>query len=214
MLIESLVDGRQHGLGGGGAPVDVMGAVGEDLRLDNGDEAVLLADDGIAGQALGVELDAQLRRLGGADLEDGAPLGEAGAGLVVLLAAGGEGVEALGGGLAGGAGDVDGALVDLDAGEDAVVVEDVDEGLAVGGLLVEGLLEEDDAGEEREGGGGGEEELAEGLTVRLDVLDVDAGQTLSDGAGALVGGEYALPRRRYVLGVLYQFICVNLRNFL
>lgn len=69
-----------------------------------------------------------------------------------------------------------------------MLVEEVDEGLAVCGFLVEGFLEEDDPGEEGEGGGRGEEELAEGLAVGLDVLDVDARQAFSDGAGALIGG--------------------------
>jgi hypothetical protein len=32
----------------------------------------------------------------------------------------------------------------LDTGDDVLLLEDVDEGGAVGGLLVEGLLEEDD----------------------------------------------------------------------
>lgn len=159
VVVERLVDRREHRLGDGGALLNVVGTVGEHLRLNDGHQPVLLADDGVAGQALSILLDGQLRRLGGADLKDGTPLGEASAGLVVLAAPGAEGIKALGGGLAVGSGELDGALVDLDPGDDAVLLEDLDEGLAVGGFLVECLLEEDDAGEVGEGVGGGEEEL-------------------------------------------------------
>lgn len=202
MIIQRLIHGRQHRLRGRRTPVNIMGPICQDLGLHNRHEPVLLTDDGIPRQPLSILLNAQLRRLSGPNLEHGPPLGEACPRLVVLLAAAAQGVEPLRGGLAVGAGDVDGALVDLDPRDDVVLLEDVDEGLAVGGFLVEGLLEEDDAGEVGEGGGGGEEELAEGLPVRLDVLDVDAGETLSDGAGALVGGEDALARGGDVLGVL------------
>lgn len=90
-----------------------------------------------------------------------------------------------------------------------MLLEDVDEGLiAVGGLLIEGLLEEDDAGEVGEGIRGGEEQLPEGPPVRLYVLHIDAGQPLSDGASALVGRQDALPWRCYVLGRLHQLLCV------
>lgn len=112
----------------------------------------------------------------------------------------------MGGGLAIGAGDVNGALVDLDAWDDGILLEDLDEGLAVGGLLVKCLLEEDDAGEVGEGFGGGEEELAERLAVGLDVLDVDARKALSDSARALVGGKDPLAGGGNVLGILNQLI--------
>lgn len=188
LIIECLVNRRQHRLSRGSAFLDIVASVGEDLRLHDGDEPILLTNYRVTSQPLSILLDAQLRRLRGANLEHGAPLGETGASLVELGAARAEGVEALGGGLAVGAGQIDGALVDLDAWEDVVLGEDVDEGLAVGGFLVEGFLEEDDAGEEGEGGGGGEEELAESLAVGFDVLNVYAGEPFPDGAGALVGG--------------------------
>lgn len=188
MIIKRLVNRRQHRLSHGGAFLDVVASVGENLGLDDRHKPVFLTNNGVTGQALGVLLDTQLRRLVGPDLEDGPPLGETGPRLVVLGAAGPQGVEALSGGFAVGSGDVDGALVDLDAGDDVVLEEDVDEGLAVRGFLVEGFLEEDDAGEEGEGGGGGEEKLAEGLPVGFDVLHLDARQPFSDGARALVGG--------------------------
>lgn len=155
VVVERLVDRREHRLSDGlghhqEAPVNVVWPVCEHLQVNDGHQPVLLADDGVAGQALSILLDGQLQRLGGADLKDGTPLGEVSAGLVVLAAPGAEGIKALSGGLTVGSGELDG---------DAVLLEDLDEGLAVGGFLVECLLEEDDAGEVGEGVGVGEEEL-------------------------------------------------------
>lgn len=159
MIIQRLVDRREHSLRDGGTLLNVVGPIGEHLRLDDGHQPVLLTDDCVAGQTLRVLLDGQLRRLGGTDLKDGTPLGESRPGLIVLAAPCAERIEALSGGLAVGSGELYGALVDLDPRDDAVFLEDLDEGLAVGGFLVESLLEEDDAGEAGEGVWGGEEEL-------------------------------------------------------
>ena len=93
------------------------------------------------------------------NLEDGTPLCKACAGLVVLLAPRSERVEALGGGFAIGAGQLDRALVDLDAWNDIVFFKDLDKRFSVRGSLVEGLLEEDDTGDVGEGVRRGEEEL-------------------------------------------------------
>jgi hypothetical protein len=208
VVVERLVDGGEDALGGGGAGLDVVPAVGEDLGLDDGDEPVLLADQRVPREPLGVLLDGELGRLpGGADLEHGAPLGEARAGLVVLGAARAQGVVPLGGGLAVGARDLDGALVHLDPRDHAAGDEQVHERLPVGGLLVQGLLEEDDPGEVVEHAGRREEQLAERLSVGLHVLEVDAGEALADGARRLVGGQDALARRREALGGLDQLIC-------
>ncbi|KAJ4952159.1 hypothetical protein NE237_028991 [Protea cynaroides] len=71
-------------------------------------------DNSVTGQTLGALLDRQLGWLRGSNLEDSMPLGKVVASLVVLLATDTEGVEALGGSLAIGASDTDGALIDLD----------------------------------------------------------------------------------------------------
>lgn len=104
MVVESLVNGSKNGLSDGGAFFNIVRSVGENLWFDNGNQPVLLANDGVTSQALRILLDGQLGRLGGADLEDSTPLGETSAGFVVLLAAGAERVEALSGGFAIGAG--------------------------------------------------------------------------------------------------------------
>lgn len=49
-----LVDSGEHLLGNGGAHLDAVGAVGEDLRLHNGNQAVRLTDRGVARQAVSV----------------------------------------------------------------------------------------------------------------------------------------------------------------
>jgi hypothetical protein len=211
VVVERLVDGGEDALRDGGAGLDVVAAVGEDLGLDDGHEPELLADERVPREALGVLPDGELGGLRGADLEHGAPLGEARAGLVVLGAARAQGVEALRGGLAVGARDLDGALVDLDPRDGAAGADHVHERRPVGGLLVQRLLEEDDPGEVVEHAGRREEQLAERLPVRLHVLEVDAGQALADGARRLVGRQDALARRCQVLGGLDQLICARAR---
>lgn len=113
---------------------------------------------------------------------------------------------ALGGGLAVGAPDIHHTLVDLDAGEDAVLSEELCEELAAGGLLIEGLLKEDDAAEVLQGTRCGEEQFAQDAAVGFVVLDVDAAQTLADGSSGLVGGENALARGGDGLGVLDELL--------
>merc|ERR1711869_135856 len=87
VLVREALEDLGPGLGGdleGG--VDVVLAVEQDLGLDDGDKAVLLADGGVAGEAVGA---VEEGLVGGArgDVHHGAPLGEAGALLVVLGAA-------------------------------------------------------------------------------------------------------------------------------
>jgi hypothetical protein len=114
---------------------------------------------------------------------------------------------ALGGGLLLGAGNLDGALVHLDAREDTTLLEDIDEELAILGLLVQGLLEEDHAAEVLEGARGAEEELAEGAAVLLNVLDVDAGEALANGASGLIRSKDTLARSANVGSVLDELVC-------
>jgi hypothetical protein len=114
---------------------------------------------------------------------------------------------ALGGGLLVGSSELDGALVHLDAREDIGLLEDLDEGLASLGALVEGLLKEDHTADVLEGTRGAEEELTEGTAVVLNVLDVDAGKALADGSSGLVRSEDTLARGANVGSVLDELIC-------
>lgn len=209
MVVQGLVDRSEHGFGDCSALLDIVRPISEHLRLNNRDEPVLLAYDRVPGQPLGVVLDGELGWLGGPDLQDSTPLGEPGTDLVVLGAAGTEGVKPLGGGLPIGARELDDALVNLDTRDHAILLEDLDEGLPGRGLLVQGLLEEDHPREALEGTWGGQEELPEGLAVGLNILDIDAGQALPNGPRALIRREDALARRGNVLGGLDQLICTQ-----
>ena len=64
-------------------------------------------------------------------------------------------------------------LVHLDAGVDALSVQRVDEGSAVGARLVKGLLEKDSTADVLPEVGSRDEELAVTATVLLDVLDTN-----------------------------------------
>ena len=127
------------------------------------------------------------------------PLREARAEGVVVLEPFAEAVEALGDLLAGGEGEVLGAGIDLDAGDRAGRLDQVDERRAVLGLLADGLVIEDDAGD----GGlhrlGAEQHLAVVAASLLGGLDAERVEALGDGAAALVGGKDALALRDHCL---------------
>ena len=180
-----------------------MLAVHEDLGLDDRDQAILLARRGVAREAVGILADGLLGGAGGArrDLEDRAPLGEAGAEAVVLGAARAKPVEAGAVRLAVGAGERLDALVDLDAGDHALLLEELDEGLALLGLLAEGLVEHDAARDVLAKIGRQEEQLAVRAAVLLFVGDADRGEALADGAVGLVRRQDALPPHAMALAV-------------
>ena len=81
-----------------------------------------------------------------ADVDHGAPFGEARALLVIFRQPFGEPVEAVGHHLARTIRQRLGAFVDLDAGDRADLLDDIDQRRAVLGLLPDGLVIEDDAG--------------------------------------------------------------------
>lgn len=195
---EGLVHGSEDALGGGGGHLDGEVAVHEHLGLDDGDKAVSLADGGVSGKGLGILVDGHKGGSGAdgvLDVEHGSPLGEASALLVVLGAAGVKVVHALSDGLA--VGTVEGlhTLVDLDTGNDALGLEDVNEGGAVVSVLVQGLLEQDDTGDVVLDALGLEEELAVLAAVVLVVLHLDLLEALANGASGLVRGKDALSGR-------------------
>lgn len=85
------------------------------------------------------------------------------------------------------------SLVDLDSGNDVVVLEQLDEWGAVISLLVEGLVEEDHSADVvGELLAGCEQQLTVLAAVLLNVLHVDGGEALAHGASALVSGQDAL----------------------
>src|SRR5690606_25584605 len=133
-------------------------------------------------------------------VDDRAPLGEAGAQLVVLLQARAQAVQALGHDLAREAGKRMRALVDLDARDHAVVRHVAGEGDSVLRLLADGLVEQDRAADVLVQARGRQQQLAVGAAVLLGVLDADAGEALGDGAGGFVDGGDALAGRNHGQG--------------
>merc|ERR1719213_319055 len=89
VLLDLLVDGGQDLLLDLHGRLDVVDAVDHDLGLDDGHEAGLLADARVAREVLGRDLDREVRGavVRDVDLQGRAPLGEARALGVVLLAA-------------------------------------------------------------------------------------------------------------------------------
>src|SRR5690606_12189613 len=129
-----------------------------------------------------------------------APFGEAGAEAVVLLEPVAQAVQALGDHLARESGQRMGALVDLDAGDDAGILHHPGEGHAVLARLAQGLVEQDRAGDVLAQAGRGQQHLAVGAAVLLGVLHAHAGEALGDGAGGFVDGDDALARRDHGAG--------------
>ena len=92
VVLDGLVGGSQNLLGDLDAGLEGVGTIRQDLRLDDGDQTVVLADSTIAGQTGGVLLDGDVRgeTVLLADLQNSPPLGETSTSFVVLLAASGE----------------------------------------------------------------------------------------------------------------------------
>lgn len=189
-VLESLGPGH---FGDFESAVDIVLTVQEDLGLNDGDETGVLSNGGVAGEAVSAVTDGDGGGTGG-DGDDGAPLGETSALLVVLGATLGEAVETGAPGLSVGVGEGVESLVDLDTGDDAVIVEAVDHGSATTSVLEEGLLEKDGTRDELAETGGGNEELTVSLTVLDGVFEADRFQALTAGSVGLVHGQDALTR--------------------
>src|SRR5215211_3667635 len=138
----------EHPLCGIVALLDRVISVDKDLGLDYGDQVVLLGERRIQGERLRVGLDAAL---GGGPIpyrDNCPPLSEARPELAVFGEPVAQAVEALGELLAFRKRQIDRALVHLDAGDYAGVLEYLRHRGAVRGLLADGLVEEDHTGEE------------------------------------------------------------------
>merc|ERR1719253_889219 len=97
MIGEGFELGCEHPLGGGGTSVNVMIAIGNNLRLNNGHETNRLADQGILGKLIGSLTDGKVRweTIGRVDLEDISPLGKVSTGSVSFLGPLLQGIHAL-----------------------------------------------------------------------------------------------------------------------
>mmetsp|Transcript_3391 Transcript_3391/g.10169 ORF Transcript_3391/g.10169 Transcript_3391/m.10169 type:complete len:468 (-) Transcript_3391:987-2390(-) len=161
---------------------DVVGAVGHDLGLHDGHEALALADGGVTCQGVHRVLDGQVagQALCGVKLQDVPPLGEAGTLLVGLGRTLLQVIETEGGHLGVPKGARFGApnallvvcLVQLDAWDHAVPLDDVHHVLAAGVLLEERLPVQDDAADVLAEAGRREAHAAVGRPVLNGVRDL------------------------------------------
>ena len=98
------------------------------------------------------------------------------------------------------------ALVDLDAGDRAGLLDQLDQRRAVLGVLPDGLVIEDDAGNVLAHRlGRAEQHLAVVAAVLLGRFDIDGVKALLDGAGGFVGSQNALARRNHRKGDFVEF---------
>jgi hypothetical protein len=165
----------------------------EDFGLNNRYKAGFLAEGGVAGEGVGVDVEAVIRGDTGTDVDQSAPLCEAGTEFVVLVQALAEAVQPVRHELACATGEGGGAFVYLDAGDDSLVFENSPERSAVGGVLADGFIVEDDAADEPGCPRGAEEEFAVVTAIGVCAFGADAIEAVLYGAGAFVGCRIPLP---------------------
>ena len=212
VVAEGLEDGGVHLLAHLLALVDAVAAVGEHFRLDDGHQAALLADGGVAGQAVAVLENGRRRRLSVADSKDCTPLGKTTPGAVVAVTAHLQVVQTLRGRLAPGAEQRHQALVHLDAGDDGLALEHIRQNASLVVLLGERLLVEDDAADVVGQLIAAKQHLPVLTAVLIGVGNAQLVEALANGAHAFVGGENALSRSGDAIGRLVELILNILRQ--
>src|SRR5690606_9787938 len=155
---------------------------------------------GEARQRMAVGFDAGAGRDVVADVDHRAPLGEARAQLVVLLQPRAQAVQALGDQFARATRQRLGALVDLDAGNDAGIDHEARERQAVAVGLADGFGVEDRAADVMAEVRRGQQQLAVGAAVGLVAGHADGLETPGDRARRFVDRQDALARCNHRLG--------------
>src|SRR6185437_770729 len=136
----------EHQFGNRLAAFDIVVAVHQYFRFNNRNNLSRLAERGVTGQRMRIGADAGIGRNAGADVDHRPPFGEARALLVVFGQPVGQSVEPDRDDLARAHRQRLGAFVDLDAGNGAGLLDEVDQRRAVFGFLPDGLVIQDDAG--------------------------------------------------------------------
>ena len=162
---------------------------------------------------MGIRLDAATGRNAISYGDDRPPLGELRAQIGVLGETVAQPVETLGDKLAVSSCQRLRALVHLDAGNDALIRQYLDEGSAVRALLAERLVVQDDAADELRRSCRAKEALAVVATVLECRLDADGIETPLDGAVALVRRQDALARCDDGLRCVDHVLKVHARSF-
>ena len=188
-LVVQVIPGLGRGLA---ALFDGVVAVDQYLGLDDRHDVRFLTERGVAGQRVRIGLHAGGGGHALADRDDGPPLGEARAQLVVLGEPFAQAIQALRDLLFPKPGERLRAPVDLDPGHHALVRKDLRQRRAVARALADGLVEQDDTAEVALDFGRGEQKPAVRQAVLLGRFDVDFTETLRDRRPALVGGKQPL----------------------
>lgn len=148
-----------------------MVAIGQDFGLNNWHNTVSLANGCITGQHIGILQNCLIAGGVLADLQNGTPLGEVATVLLVLSATGIQIVKTLGGAFTFRSEQINDTGVDLDARNDSLLLQDVNEWGAILVLLVQGFVEQNHTGDVfGQFVVGGEEKLTVGATVLLGVF--------------------------------------------
>ena len=189
--VERVEHGIQRPFGDLFTALDGVIAVHQHFGFNDGHEARFLANRGVARERVGIGGDTRGAGNFGADGYHRSPLGEFCAELGVFGAALWQIVEAFGDQFAGTQRKVFRARIDLDAGQYAVFVQEINERGAVGGFLPQRFVIQNHAADGVADALGGEQHVAIGAAIFFGVFNLDAVETLADGAGTLVGGEDA-----------------------
>src|SRR5260370_30171194 len=212
-VLEELIEYRlQNGARDFLAALDRMSAVHQDFRLNDRHDVVFLAESRVARQGMSIGLDRECSRDPVADIDDGAPLGEARAELVILNQAFAQAVETFGNRLALELGQRLGTGIDLDAWDDALLRQIFRKRRAVLRLLTNGLVVQDHAADVVRGARRREEQFAVGAAILLRGFDLDAVEPLRDGAGALIRRQNALVLGHHCLGNASELTLVHRSN--
>ncbi len=175
---------------------------------------MLLTQGGVTSERVRVGFDGERRRDAIGNVDDGAPLGEAGSELVVLDQPLAQSVESLGDRLVRKTGEGLGAHIDLDPRHDAEARQVFGERLAVAGLLPEGLIVQDDPGDRLRGARRGEQHLPVGPPLLFGRIELDRIEALLDRSGALVGRENTPVLGHHGVGNARQLAAVHRRHLL
>ena len=168
-----------------------MAAVHDHLGLDNRHDALLLAQRRVAGQCMSIDVQTVHAGRIFIDIDHGAPFGETGTCLAILDQAVTQTIQPLGHQLTVGARQRLGALVDLDARNDALGRQQLGERHAVGVFLEQGFLVQDHATDVLFHARCREQHVAVGPTGLLGGLDADRIKALLDRGRAFIRRENA-----------------------
>ena len=166
-----------------------MRAVSEDLRLDDWDETVVLADGSVAGKSVGGLTNRDHRWASTTNLENSSPFGEAASFCVEGSGTSTKTVETLSGSLIVCSHNRNESLIELDTGFNSSGAEELNKVCTILGGLIDSLLVHDDARDVFLDRWGSEEKLSVCTSVGLSILNLDGIKALSDGSSALISSQ-------------------------